>query len=88
MKPRLQLSVRNALIAMTWAAVWLANWALAQQRYYSLGFGELAFVTFMVMPPAALVGAIAGRPLLGFLCGAASAAALVAWLALVPNVLR
>jgi hypothetical protein len=78
MKPRVQFSLRASIIATTWAAIFLANWFLARRdmAYLERGWVVMALV---VLPPPAIVGALAGRHLLGILCGVASMTALMAW---------
>jgi hypothetical protein len=81
MERRFQFSTRNALIATAWAAVFLANAASIWRAPRSLNgllFDSLGEF-LLIAPPAAIVGALAGRPWLGFMCGAASAVMSVAW---------
>jgi hypothetical protein len=80
MKPKLQFSRRNVLIATAWAAVFCANWVLARRSpsYQSLLDGYL-MAGLIYVPPSAMVGALAGRHLLGVCCGLAGIAALFLW---------
>jgi hypothetical protein len=85
MKLKFQVSLRNSLIATSWAAVFCANWAVARR---SLPYRELldgwVMVTFIYAPPSAIVGALAGRPLLGVLCGLAGVVAIITWISFDP----
>ena len=84
MKPRIQFSARNALIVTAWTAIYFAYAVHCWNTRHSIGglihdsLGEI----LLVAPPAAIVGALAGRPWLGFLCGLASGLASIAYLLL------
>jgi hypothetical protein len=79
---RPQVSVKNILIASTWVAIWFAAFANRSSLGGTLS-ADLATVCIgyflAVVPFPAAVGAIANRPVLGFLCGIASMIALLAW---------
>jgi hypothetical protein len=75
------MSVRDALLITFWAAVFCANWVLFRSSsYYRSDFlAGWAVIFLLVTPPAAIVGAIAGRRLTGLVCGIASTVAVMAW---------
>jgi hypothetical protein len=75
-----QFSVRNALWATFFAAVWCANVRL-NMAIFRLHFpwGEYFTHFILISMPAAVLGSVLGRPAFGLACGVASAvAALVA----------
>ena len=80
MKPKLQFRLRDLIIVTTWAAVFCANWVLARrsESYLNLLDGYL-MASLIYIPPAAIVGALAGRHLLGILCGLAGVTAIFFW---------
>jgi hypothetical protein len=75
-------SLRNILIAATWVAVWFAAFANRSSLGGSLSsdLATMCIAYFLaIVPLPAAVGAIANRPLLGFVCGIAAMAGVGAW---------
>ena len=79
---RLQINLRGILLAFAWTAVWGVSWAWSEW-FLDGNNGTVAdivkqidFSLLMLTPPAAAVGALVGRQLLGIACGAASAESL------------
>ncbi len=85
MKSKFQFRLRDLIIATTWAAVFFANWVLARrsESYRDFLDGYL-FASLIYIPPSAIVGALAGRHLLGILCGLAGMTAIFFWTWLDP----
>ena len=80
MEKRFQFSVRNALIATAWLAVWFANWKYFRGRNpRPFTIPLFMFVFLLASMPAAAVGALIGEHRIGLLCAAASGVGLVAW---------
>lgn len=74
MADRFQFSVRNLLLASTLAAGWFALFAARDTIADWIRGNHLFVATYLYFPaffvlPAATVGAICGRPLLGVPCG-------------------
>ena len=85
---RLQISMRGLLLAFAWTAVWGVGWAWSEwfldgnNSSVADHAGQVAFCVLLLAPPAAAVGALAGRQLLGIACGMASAFSLALWILL------
>jgi hypothetical protein len=90
MKPRFQFSLKACLVATAWLAAWLANlkWAGSMTWFWSLvnepdwterHIGQPVCIFLHVLIPAAFVGAITRRQIIGLLCGVASGAAILAF---------
>src|SRR5688572_12408575 len=75
---RFQFSTRNALIATFWVAVFFGAVAIATQ-FRGSGFRDpwyklrlMTCYSFIVVSPAAALGTICNRPVMGPLCGLVS----------------
>jgi hypothetical protein len=85
---RLQISMRGLLLAFAWTAVWGVGWAWSEwfldgnNSSVADYAGQVAFCVLLLAPPAAAVGALVGRQLLGIACGMASAFSLAVWILL------
>ncbi|WP_145432033.1 hypothetical protein [Lacipirellula limnantheis] len=85
---RLQINLRGILSAFAWAAVWGVGWAWSERllggSYRSVAdyAGQVAFCLLLLVPPAAAIGALVGRQLLGIVCGMASVFSLGLWILL------
>jgi hypothetical protein len=77
-----RFSVRNALLATLWAAVWLATVAAREEWMDSIQWdGLLAHLCVLVYftTPCLAVGTLFGHPGIGLLCGLVSAGTMIAW---------
>lgn len=85
---RLRINLRGILLAFAWTAVWGVGWAWSEWFLHGNNgtvhdiVRQIAFSILMLTPPAAAVGALVGRQLLGIACGAASASSLILWILL------
>ncbi|WP_145434815.1 hypothetical protein [Lacipirellula limnantheis] len=85
---RLQISLRGILSAFAWTAVWGVGWAWSEwlldlNNSSAADYaGQVVFSVLLLAPPAAAIGALVGRQLLGIVCGMASAFSLALWILL------
>jgi hypothetical protein len=71
MKRRFQFSARNMLIATTLAAVWCA--VLVSEKLIGTSDAlEFLWAVAVLTLPASAAGTLAGRPVLGTICGLCS----------------
>lgn len=80
---RFQFSIRNALIATAYLAIWCANWTYYKHHAYAKVHNaalDWLFVFLLAALPAAFVGALAGRHWFGLACAAASGFGVLLWI--------
>jgi hypothetical protein len=82
MTSRFRFSTGNALLATFWIAVWCAAIGAGNKPFMLFGgvVASAIFTFLLLVPPAAAVGSICGRPLLGLACGFASFVAMMLWM--------
>jgi hypothetical protein len=77
MDGRFQFGIRNGLISVAWVATWFGAWGFERWIEEATPPPHLwlsIVATFLLIAlPAVAIGALAGRHLLGWACGTASA---------------